>query len=66
MDKSISLIFHIEKLTEEAKNKDLLSIEIPNISKEDFLGINEWLFKKYLSISMIYNESTNISLTLGL
>jgi len=64
--KNIELISHIEKTTIEAKNKDLLTIEISNISKDDYLSIAEWLFKNYNSMSVIYNSTTNISLTIGL
>ena len=64
--KNTDLISHIEKTTIEAKNQDLLSIEFANISKDDYLSIAEWLFKNYNSMSVIYNDTTNISLTIGL
>jgi len=64
--KNIELISHIEKTTKKAKFNELISVEFPNISKDDYLSIAEWLFKTYNSMSVVYNSTTNISLTIGL
>ena len=61
-----SLISHIENVTKTAIDSGFISCNIDNVTKEDYLSINEWLFKTYNSIQVNYNSYTNCNITIGL